>query len=250
MPLVEDYNLNMEKYLRYLKSDIEEAIAQAGFSFVETEVVSFDNGDTEDQQIPMRISTITGFEAEVFPPAHRLNRIQLSSLFSSIRRLLEAHRIHWHIPPGISLRNKYEAARKAFAKAVILYDRHFGGELDLCELLSDSECPYQDNQSYCSCQKYKSDFLDSFHDFEDEPSNDINSYLSTEEYNDPDEPWINPSDDSASMDKGNASETEESPEELFLRYFFDTQLDNMGDEWNEDDPRINWSDEDDNEIPF
>ncbi len=240
----------MEKYLRYLKSDIEEAISAAGAQFIESESVSFDSEDESDQQIPLRVSNITGFEAEVFPPAHMLSRIQLSSLFSHIRRLFEAHNIHWHIPPNISLHNRYEAARKAFESAIILYDAQFGGELDLCELFTESACPYHDDLGNCPCSQYKSEFNESFYDFEDEQVNDISSYLPGADYDEPDEPWINPADEAQSFRKSNASETDESPEEMFLRYFFDIHLDNMGDEMDEEDPRINWSDDEDDEIPF
>ena len=240
----------MEKYLRYLKSDIEEAIAVAGTQFIESEAVSFDPTEALDQQIPMHLSTITGFEAEVFPPAHMLSRVQISSLFSHIRRLFEAHSIHWHIPPNISLRNRYEAARKAFADATILYDPQFGGELDLCELFTESACPYHDDEGKCTCSQYKSDFIDSFYDYDDEQVNDISSYLPGADFDEPDEPWINPSDNNPFINKSNASEADESPEEMFLRYFFDIHLDNLGDEMDEDDPRINWNDEDDDECPF
>lgn len=249
-PLSTSEHRTMEKYLRYLKSDIEEAIAEAGTRFIETEAVSFDSNDVLDQQIPMRISTITGFEAEVFPPASRLSRVQLSSLFSHIRRLFEANSIHWHIPPNVSLRNRYEAARKAFEHATILYDPQFGGELDLCELFTEAQCPYHDDAGKCTCQQYKEELNDSFFDYEDELLNDNSSFFTGTDYDDPDEPWINPSDDSPSNRQSNASENEESPEEMFLRYFFDIHLDNLGDELDEEDPRINWSDDDDDEIPF
>ncbi|GAB4256582.1 MAG: hypothetical protein CMJ42_14915 [Phyllobacteriaceae bacterium] len=240
----------MEKYLRYLKSDIEEAINLAGSQFIKTEAVSFDPDEILDQQIPMRISTITGFEAEVFPPAKMLSRVQLSSLFSHIRRLFEAHSIHWHIPPNVSLRNRYEAARIAFESATILYDPQFGGELDLCELFTEDACPYHGEDGKCTCNQYKSEVNDSFFDYDDEQVSDISSYLPGADYDEPDEPWINPFEDSSSSRKSNATESEESPEEMFLRYFFDIHLDNLGDELDEEDPRINWSDEDDDEIPF
>lgn len=239
----------MEKYLRYLKSDIEDAITDAGARFIETEAVSFDPNDVLDQQIPMSISSITGFEATVFPPASMLSRIQITSLFSHIRRLFEAHNIHWHIPPNISLRNRYEAARKAFEAAIILYDPQFGGELDLCEVFFEQNCPYHDDQGKCSCDQYKAELEDSFFDYEDDQVSDISSYLPDGDFVDPEEPWINLNEDGINR-RSNAKESEESPEELFLRYFFDVHLDNLGDELDDEDPRINWSDDDEDEIPF
>lgn len=242
----------MEKYLQYLISDIQAEISAASEKFPSEVPFDPDFEEMEDLSVPVKLSDIIALEGVQLPPASLLKRHQLSALLNYLRQLLDAYHIFWHLPPNIPQKNRYEAFRKALCEVSVSYHPVFGGDLDFCELLELSGCPYHSDGSKCTCDQYRAEFEESFDRFDDEMLDDYRPFNNPQD--NPDEPWITPQRDEGEeddCDEPTLDGIESIPDDFLSRYFLDVRFDNLGDESAEDDPRINWhEDDDDDQMPF
>lgn len=248
---------NLQKYVQYLSEDLRAASEpmQAPAHGL------FDNDPEETDYYPYKLSSLLDLSAEMFPPSNMLTNAQMARLFKDFQRLLHARNISWYLPPKVSLKNRYEAIRFALSNSTINYHYEFGGSLDLCLPQNGHQCPYFDTDHECRCSQLKQEFWDSYYDFESEQGffeetfSDFYEDFDEEEEQEEeaDYGWRSDGLNEVEDDSENTIEDGSEPlslEEWFLRYFLDTYSDNLGNDADDDDPRINWWRNDDDELPF
>ena len=241
---------NLNKYVRYLSEDLRAAATE---TITSKAPFPFDDPDDSDY-VPCKLATLLDLSPTLFPPSDMLTKAQMAQLFRDFQRLLESRNISWYLPPHVTLKNRYEAIRYALEHSTIAYHFEFGGSLDLCLGQENNQCPYFDSESGCRCAQLKQEFWDSYYDFETEPDffEPFSDELLDEDEEDEDESNASEWDDPETNEEIDLDDPalHGTIEDWFLRYFLDFYFDSLGNDNEDDDPRINWQSGDDDELPF
>lgn len=142
----------MERYLRYLYSDIESSIEQ---SLVPTDWPDLFEDDGEDDlntgyTKTLLLPDILGIPAAAFPPDHLLTDEQLAVLMPLLTRLWHTWLLWWEMPLVLPLRKQYAAMlREMESGEPIVWHPHTGGLVKICDYEADKPCPF--GGGLCEC---------------------------------------------------------------------------------------------------
>ncbi len=144
----------MKKYISYLINDLQHGQQEAYASVI----------DSFNYSLPLReavategtISQLTSIPTSAFPPAHKLDSMQLQAVVKEMKQVLQLLRIHVHFPQAFPLDRQY-TLMVAFWGRTISLQGHKKQYIDFCAMETD-QCPY--GNDFCYCREYPEDWDD------------------------------------------------------------------------------------------
>lgn len=147
----------MEKYVKYLLSDIAAAEADAAAlayhrADEDADEYDFVSAEEEEQNAPYEmLARRIGVKKEWFPPADRLNEDMQQRILDVLGRCLSAYGFILHFPDGLPVPSKYQILIDYLNKEVPVLAYH-QWQIDFCDY-EPNACPF--GEGFCQCKSYE-----------------------------------------------------------------------------------------------
>lgn len=125
----------MERYIKQLLTDIEQATANLSFPYTDQQQSIHDwlSPDEEDATAPIRnLETWTGITSDLLPPAEKLTDEHVQLVLEALKKLLSACNCEFVLQLVVPERIQYETIRQNFNQEVKVRQWHMGF-FELCK---------------------------------------------------------------------------------------------------------------------
>jgi len=144
----------MEKYLKQLLADINDATENVSWPFAEKELELHDwiTDEEEEKTAPARnLEEWTGISKEQLPPVEMLNDEQANCLLDALKKMLDAYNWSFVLQTHVPERIQYAAIRDNFDQQAKVKRWHMGF-FELCRPGTEhGKCALE---KYCQCAFY------------------------------------------------------------------------------------------------
>lgn len=148
----------MERYLQQLSEDIESAILNVSFPYIENEINLWDIPALKEEEkhaASKNLQEWTGIKAEMLPPASKLTDEQVKQLLVALNKLLSAYNCHFVLQIQVPERIQYDTIRCNFNQDVKVLVWNMGF-FEMCKPGTEHEqCTLGE---YCQCKFYEAMF--------------------------------------------------------------------------------------------